>query len=91
MRSVSLPSKETDLYFSVTLTTPEQPAALHERLPLAVLVGVPVESDTAMLTTEPAQTGIREAVHAPLPEHTELGSTILPVMVWNTFGLFDGL
>jgi hypothetical protein len=34
-------------------------------LPILVLVAPPVESDTATVTPVPAQTGIREAVHAP--------------------------
>ena len=51
--SVSLPSEETTLNFSVTLTTPVQPAELHERLPPAVTVGVPVVSDTTTVTGSP--------------------------------------
>ena len=55
--SVSLPSEETTLSLSVTLTTPVQsvllPVELHERLPLAVTVGVPVESATSMVTRSP--------------------------------------
>ena len=50
---MSLPSEETDLYFSVTLTTPVQPAELHERLPPAVTVGVPVVSATTTVTGWP--------------------------------------
>ncbi len=73
---MSVPSKETDLYFSRTLTTPEQPAELHERLPPAVLVGVPVLSVTTAVTNVPAQTVIREAVTSSEP-----GSTMFPKMV----------
>jgi len=83
---VSLPSEETDLYFSVTLTTPEQPAESHVRLPPAELVGVPVRSVTTAFTTVPAQTGMRWAVSLSEP-----GSTIFPVIIWTTFGLLDGL
>ncbi len=78
---MSLPSEETDLYFSVTLTTPVQRVASlrdkpHERLPPAVTVGMPVLSDTAMVTCVPAQTGMRWAV-----DPSEPGSTIFPKMV----------
>ena len=59
IRSVSVPSAETDLYFSVTLTAPTmQPAALHEILPLPIFV-LSTEPVTAMVTPEPAQTGMR--------------------------------
>ena len=55
--SVSLPSEETTLSVCVTLTTPVQraelPVEVHERLPPAVMVGVPVESATSMVTSSP--------------------------------------
>ena len=59
IRSVSLPSEETTLNFSVTLTTPVQPDELHERLPPAVTVGVPVWSSTTTMTDEPSHTPMR--------------------------------
>jgi hypothetical protein len=74
------------LYFSTAFTIPEQPVELHDRLPSDVFVGVPVVSVTTALTLVPPQTGIRCAV-AP----SEAGSTMLPVMQWLTFGLFEGL
>jgi hypothetical protein len=86
IRSVSLPSEETDLYFSVALTAPEQPDESHERLPSAVLMGVPVMSVTLTFTSVPAQTGIRWAVSP-----SESGSTMFPMITCETFGLLDGL
>jgi hypothetical protein len=86
VRSVSLPSAETDLYFSVAFTVPKQPAELHVRLPLAVFIGVPVESVTPMSTCVPAQTGMRWAVSPSEP-----GSTMLPLIVCDTFMLLVGL
>jgi len=73
---VSLPSEETDLYFSVTLTVPLQPEESHERLPPAELVGVPVLSDTIASTWVPAQTLMRWAV-----SRSELGFTMFPVIL----------
>ncbi len=70
---MSLPSEETDVYFSVALTMPEQPAESHERLPPLVLIGVPVVSVTTIVTSEPAQTGMRWAESLSEP-----GSTICP-------------
>jgi hypothetical protein len=86
IRSVSLPSEETDLYFSVTDTVPLQPFESHERLPPAVLVGVPLLSDTITVTFVPAHTGMRDAV---VPR--EPGSTMFPVISCDTFGLLLGL
>ncbi len=84
---MSLPSEETDLYFSLTITEPLQPASLQTRLPPAVLVGTPVLSITSIETVVPAQTGMRCAVipNAPLPP------MMCPVMRCNTFGLLLGL
>lgn len=59
MRSVSEPSSDTDLYFSVPFTSPLQPLALHERFPSAVLVGLPLLSDTTTVTEVPGHTGMR--------------------------------
>jgi hypothetical protein len=51
-------------------------------LPMLVLVGVPVESVTAMLTSVPAQTGIRLAVQEPFANpQSPTGSIIFPV-IW---------
>ena len=86
MRSVSLPSEETDLYFSVTFTGPLQPEPSQVRLPPAMLVAPPVVSDTTAVTIVPAQTGIRCAV-----DLRELGSTMFPVIMCDTFGLLLGL
>ncbi len=83
---MSLPSADTDLYFSVRLTTPEQPVESHDRLPCAVLIGAPVESRTATLTSVPAQTGMRCAVSLNEP-----GSTMLPKIEWVTFALLAAL
>jgi len=85
---VSLPSEETDLYFSVTFTTPVQVpgVVVQSRLPPAVLVGVPVVSDTSAVIVVPAQTGMRCAV-----DPREPGSTMFPVIACDTFELFVGL
>ena len=94
MRSVSLPSVETDLNFSVTLSAlTEQVFPLHVIMPLPslVLVATPVESVDVMLTSVPAQIGIRLALHGPLIGQMPLGSMIFPVMSWATLMLLAAL
>lgn len=91
MRSVSLPSKETDLYFSVTLTIEaKQPAASHEMEPLPIFVLL-VEPVIAIVTAVAAQTGMRCAVHAPTSGQSAAGSIIFPVIRWLTFRLLLAL
>jgi len=58
MRSVSLPSAETDWYFSVTLIEPtKQPLVSHAITPLPIFVLL-TEPDTWIATNVPAQTGM---------------------------------
>ena len=72
--------------FSVDWTTPEQPADEHERVPLALTLGIPVTSVMRTSTSLPAQTGIR-CVVSP----SAAGSTMLPVTHMLTFALLLGL
>jgi hypothetical protein len=61
-------------------------------LPMLVLVGVPVESVTATLTSVPAQTGMRWAVQEPFAKpQSPIGSTMFPVIWWTTFALLAAL
>ncbi len=72
--------------FSVTTGVTVQTRTPHFMLSLGVMVGVPVLSDTAMVTSVPAQTGMRWAVSLRLP-----GSTMFPEMTMVIFGLLLGL
>ena len=76
IRSVSLPSAEREMYFSVSwISIAVHPEALHE-IPLlfALLVAPPVVSTTEISTLVPRQTGIRLAVFL-----SSSGLTMFPV------------
>ncbi len=73
--------------FSVTKGVTVQTRTPHFMLSLGVMVGVPVLSDTVMVTSVPAHTPMRWAVGPSLLS----GSTMFPVIVMVIFGLLLGL
>ena len=88
MRSLSVPSLEVAMYFSVLRiisTTHVFPLQLIPSL-FDVTIGVPVVSVTVTFTRVPSQTGMRLSFSP-----SELGFTMLPRIMFRIFRLLDGL
>ncbi len=84
MRSVSFPSAELEMYFSVPWMFDTLHREESHEIPLliALVIGPPLVSNVKMLTLVPRQTGIRLAVILSKP-----GSMMFPVISCETFEL----
>ena len=79
-RSVSLPSLETAMYFSVAVSDTTKQVVPVQVIPDVSVVAVPPE--TMAVTLVPIQIGIRVAFGP-----NEVGLTMFPVITCDTFGL----
>jgi hypothetical protein len=81
MRSLSVPSPETDRYFSVKVIDPteQRDPSSQKMFPLPIFV-LSVEPVMSMMTVVPVQTGMRWAVHVSPAVQSESGSMIFPVI-----------
>ncbi len=82
MRSVSFPSTDLEMYFSVPWMFDTLHREESHEIPLliALVIGPPLVSNVEMLTLVPRQTGIRLAVTLSKP-----GSMMFPVIACLTF------
>ncbi len=88
IRSVSLPSAEREMYFTLAVTFAATHPELLQTIPglFGVLLGVPVESVTVTLTELPRQT-VSLLTFRP----SEVGSMMFPAIRCRTLALFVAL